>query len=200
MASYTIEAFKFLIQTAKKVNFWFSVSIQVLILGYFTYTLIVPSGNPLINALLLSVSFVSFVYFLYTEIKPGKENNEDTIKSIISVFSLLIKLFNLGFILYGFYTATESVSPLAIVVTVFMIILWVIQVIIEIVTLLILYIKYFIWAAWEADKNAVSEPFTKTENFVRRLLGKEEKDIPKPSTVQKKLQKRIDNRKKKSKT
>lgn len=196
---YTKEAINLLIQTAKKVLFWIAFFTQCLTIVYLIYTLIVHSGNIVINTTLLIVSIFAFFYFLHTVQSEAKQRNGNAVKHILSFSKLLIKLFNLGIIIYGFYTAASTVSPISIIITVFMILFWIIQIIIEILTILIVYVKNFVLEAIDADLNSLTRPFTSTGNFFRRLAGKEVKPTAEPSSVQQKLAKRIQEKKEKKK-
>lgn len=193
MFDYTKTAIDLIIQVFKKVIFWVSLCSQIFSIVYLIYALCVSAGNPIINALLLTIAVGSFGYFVYTYTKENREKNGDTVKHIFSFSKIIIKFFNLAIIIYGFYTAS-TVAPITIIVTVLAIICWILQVLFEILAILVGYIKAFLLDAIQADLEGFKKPFTSTGNFFKRLVGIEV-EKPQQTKTQQMLSQRIQKKK-----
>jgi hypothetical protein len=198
MFDYTKAAVEKLVEDFKKVVYVLTLGTQVAYIFYLCYALLAPSGNPIINGLLLVLSLAYLVFFLvmteYGKTPDGKQAQK-RVKQIYGICKKLIKLYTLGLAVYGLCMTANNVNPFSLILTVFMVVGFVLQIIFDTLLGIISKRVNLIIEAVVADKNNLVQPVKTVGNFFKKLTGQEIEPEAEPSKNIAMLDKRIEKKK-----
>ena len=175
MFDYTRAALTKVVADLKRIAYVFSVTVQLIGIGYLVYAVALRVGIMWTNLLLLGLSVCYFVFFLITYSKKEKKiaKVKRTTAKTYKWIKLTVKAYTLGVAVYGVYIATEHFTPISALFMTASALGWICQVAIE---LLVSYAEGkvgLIIEGIEADIQNITEPVTKTVNFVKRITGGE---------------------------
>ena len=198
MFDYTKAAVEKLVEDFKKVVYALTLGTQIAYVLYLCYALLAPSGNPIINGLLLVLSLSYLVFFLvmteYGKTPDGKQTKR-LVKKIYGICKKLIKLYTLGIAVYGLCMTANNVNPLSLILTVFMVVGFVLQIIFDTLLGIISKRVNLIIEAVIADKNNLVQPVKTVGNFFKKLTGQEIEPETEPSKNIAMLDQRIEKKK-----
>ena len=198
MFKYTKEAIYLIIEDIKKIWKFAHLSSLITTTLYYTYAIIFQTGNLIINIILCSL-FVLYTIFVIICDKHKNKKIKRVVKRSYKWIKYGIKAFTLGTTIYGFYIAATNISPISIILTTLMIILWIILVLLEIITEIIESKCDIFIEAVKQDIENIKKPVTFFENVGKKIKGEEISQQKKKSKTISLLEKRIEDKKVKSK-
>ena len=197
MLDYTVVATQKTVSDLKRISLIFTISTQVLYIGYLIYALVLKLGFTWLNITLLSVSSLYFVFFLIVNGKSGKRIKEarKNLKHGYKIVKISASSFNLAVLLYSIYAFPEDVKPISVVLASLMTVVWVLQLVLELIVIFAERRTELFITALKADLETVTKPINSAQNFVRRIRGEEViENTDEPTRIRKMLDQRVSER------
>jgi len=175
MLDYTVVAAEKTVSDIKRLSLIFTISTQLLYIGYLVYALIAKLGFTWINITLLSLCSAYFVFFLAVNKRQEKKIKEAkrSARHAYKFLKISVSSFNLIVLLYSIYAFPEEVKPISVVLASLMTVVWVLQLVIELLAIFAeRRMKLFV-TALKADFEVVTKPISNAQNFVKKIRGEE---------------------------
>ncbi len=183
MLDYTRIALAKTVADLKRIAFWFTLIMQLMMVGLPIYSIAVDNGNIYINLLLLAASLVLFVFFIIQSVNESASKAPGKIaKRIYKIIKYISKLYNIGIAVYGVYVAYEHTTLVSLVYLGLMVIGLLISFVLDILIIFFQGRVELIVTAIEADLEIVTKPIGKVQGVIDKVRGKEvEKTEEKPT-------------------
>lgn len=172
MFRYTKAAIDIISDDIKRYCNLFKYGCMIFTLVYFTYVLLIRSGNFIVNSVLLGLYIIYMILDFAT-----KKDNLKLVKKIIKKsyksIRFISKTFSLSVMIYGIYVASSSVNGISIILATLMIIMWVLEVLLEIVMMIFEDKKDLLIEGFNKDIENLKKPVTTVNNFIKKVRGVE---------------------------
>lgn len=174
MLDYTRIAINKTVTDLKRLAFWFTVIMQIMMIGFPIYSIVVKSGVLYLNILLslLALAFLVFYILQNKGVKISKEQTKQT-KTAYKVVKYINKIYSVGISVYGVYVATEHTTLVSIVYVGVMVIGLLLGLVLDLVISFLANKVEFIVTAIEADIEEAKRPIDKVQGVFDRIRGKE---------------------------
>ncbi len=186
MLDYTKAALNKTVGDLKRVAFWFTVFMQVMMIGFPAYSIGVNKGNLYINIVLILTSLTVLVFYILRrdDDKPSKTRSIRA-KNIGKIIRYSSKVYNLCLSVYGIYIAAEHTTLVSVVFAGLMAITLFISLSLDVVVAFCKKRFELFITAFEADFEFVTKPMNKVQGVIDFVRGKESAEPEEPQAPSK---------------
>ncbi len=182
MLDYTKVAFSKTLEDLKRIAFWFTVVMQIMMIGLPLYSIAVGNGIVWLNVILSAVSLLFLVFFVFQERDERCSKTPCKItKRIQKILKYINKMYNISIAVYGVYVAAEHTTLVSLVYVGFMVIGLLLGIILDLVISFCCKRAELIMTALEADFEVVTKPLGKVQGVVDWVRGKEREEEAPPT-------------------
>ena len=178
MLDYTQVAFKKTVDDLKRIQFGFTLTVQIAYIFYLIYAIAVGTGILAVNITLLALGAGYLAFFLALRRKGRDEKTLGRAVSIIYKSAKhLIKVFTLASAIASICIEKNEVTPFAILFVALMVVGFIIQVLIDVAVVMISARVDFFLEAIRADWEDIKRP---VEDIQRKLTFWKKEEAPEP--------------------
>ncbi len=181
MFKYTRASLDKIGEELKLISHLYTIIMQVIMLAYFTFALVLPKGYVAVNIIGIAVTAFYLGFYLITHYSEKKASDKSRliVKKVVKYIKLTLSAFTLATVMYSAIMATSAldgaVTPFTLITTPIMIVVWVLQIAVELLTVYTTSRINIFTDGLKMDLEPVVNPAIKAENAFRRFFKEEEK-------------------------
>ncbi len=185
MLDYTYSAFRVILSDIKRIAFWTTVFVQLMMIGFPVYSIFASGGNIYLNIPLAAVSAVFLVFYIIQALDENASRAPARItKRVRKALKYINKIYNVVIAVYGIYVASEHTTLVSLIYAGVMVIALILGFLLDILLSYCTARIVLVRTAMETDLSVITRPLGKVQGAIDWVRGVEHEEEAPPTAAQ----------------